>query len=146
MPLELRKWLLLVWQWDINCKPLCLHINSKQVFTSVALLFSSSSLDTIPETAFIFLFFLKDTLKLIIDLAIWLDVHSVLRSLVPTWSIIWDKVLKSAQNFHKFYFVHSWILSPICSGFMSRIVCLTWSCIQLTFAVVNSHTLTIPRV
>ena len=60
-------------QWfhrDINGKPLCLHINSKRLFTSVALLFTSSNLGTIPETAIIFSFFFKDILKTIIDLAI----------------------------------------------------------------------------
>ena len=108
----------MVSQWDIYGKPLCLHINFKR-FTYVVLLFSSSSLCNISETAIIFLFFLKDIRKPIIDLAIWLDVRSVLRSLVPTWSITY-------------------------SGFMSQIVGLTWSCIQLTFAVLNGPTLTVP--
>ena len=109
----------MVLQWDTNGKPLFLHINSKWLFTSIALLFSSCNFGTIPETAMIFSFFFQDILKSIIELAIWLAVRSVLRLLKPSWSVI-------------------------CCGIMSRVVGLTWSYIQLTFAVVNGRTLTVP--
>ena len=52
----------MVSQWDIYGK-LCLHFNSKRLFTFAALLFSSSSLGTIPETAIIFPFFFKGILN-----------------------------------------------------------------------------------
>ena len=55
---------------------------------------------------------------MLMDLALWMAFRSVLRSLVHTWSI--------------------------CCTFMSQIVTLMSSYIQLTFAVVNGRTLIIP--
>ena len=85
----------MVSQYDIHDKPLCLHINSKQLSTSDTLLFSSCSLDTIPEIAIIFSFFFKNILKSIIDLAIWLAVRSVLRLLVLKYYLLQIYVLYS---------------------------------------------------
>ena len=93
------------------------HILIKRLFTSLALLFSLSHLGVSSEVEILFLSDFSEVARSIISLAIWLDVLSEFRSLVPQCNMMW-------------------------SGSKSRTVGFTWSCMHLTLAELNGRTLT----
>ena len=108
-------WIELV--WSIYGMFHSAHIWTKRQLTSLALLLRLSFLGTIRDTDILLSLDFNESASSIIDLAIWLAVHSEFRSLVPQWRITW-------------------------SGLTSRIVGFTWSCMHLTFPELNGRTLT----
>ena len=93
------------------------HILIKRLFSSLALLFNLSLLGVSSETEILFLSEFSEIARSIISLAIWLDVLSEFKSLVPQCNIMW-------------------------SGSKSRTVGFTSSCMHLTLAELNGRTLT----
>ena len=93
------------------------HILIKRLFTSLALLFNLSLLGVSSETEILFLSDFIEIAWSIICLAIWRDVLSEFKSLVPQCNIMW-------------------------SGSKSRTVGFTWSCMCLALAGSNGRTLT----
>ena len=93
------------------------HRWTKRQFTTLALLLRLSFLGTKRDTDILLSLDFNGSASSVIDLAIWLPVHSELRSLFLQWRITW-----------------SWLTS--------RIVSFTWSCMHLTFAELNGRTLT----
>ena len=93
------------------------HILIKRLFTSLALLLNLSLLGLSSEIEILFFSDFSESARSIISLAIWLDVLSEFKSLVPQCNIMW-------------------------SGSKSRTVGFTWLCMHLTLAELNSRTLT----
>ena len=93
------------------------HLWTKWQFPSLALLLSLSFLGTIRDIDILLSLDFNESASSIMDLAIWLAVRPEFRSLVPQWRIIW-------------------------SGLKPRTVGFTYSCMHLTFAVLNGRTLT----
>ena len=97
---------------EINGKFLSVHINTKHLLTSVALLLRLSKPGMMPDTITELPLFFNYVVTSIIDFEIWLAAFSVRRSFVPMCKIMWF-------------------------GFSSRRVGFTWSTIQLTFVSEN---------
>ena len=88
-------WMVLIWLMAFMSR--CWHIFVKRLLTSFTLLLKLSFLGTINETLLEFVSFFREFAIKIMEFAIWLAALSDLRSLVPTWRIIYSACFTSSR-------------------------------------------------